>query len=219
MRRVLALDPSSKTGWALFVSTSLSEGKPLQAMELKEYGILHLGAPILTFEGAYPKNVMRAAWAMVDKLIELIRRLEPTEIVIEDTNPGRQALAQRFLEWLHYSLLSSIDNELVYNKIPRVSYIRTGVWRHKLGLSQTKADAKNNRVAKKIAGLAETNPELAKRMRKETGVRGRVTKKHYAVRMANGLFNKSFKVKDNDIADAILLGLAYIQGADINDGT
>ncbi len=216
MRSVLALDLSSKTGWAYFQSTSLSDNKPLQSFSLKEHGLVKLDKAILTYEGAYPMNLKRAAWAMTDMVMELIRRLEPTEIVIEDTNPGRQATSQRFLEWLHYSVLGMIDSDIVATKIPKVSYVRTGCWRQVVGLKQSKADAKNNRMAKKIA---ELGGDLAKRMRKETGVRGRITKKHQSVRMVNEIYKLGFKVKDNDIADAILLGQAFLQGAQINDGT
>jgi hypothetical protein len=40
--------------------------------------------------------------------------------------------------------------------------------------------------------------------------RGRVTKKHLSVNMTNTKFGLKLKLKDNDISDAILLGLAYI---------
>lgn len=219
MQRLLALDLSSKTGWALWKSTSLSEGKPLQSYTLAEYGLMKLDKGILEHEGTYPTNVKRAAWAMADKVIELIHRVQPTHIVIEDTVPGKQALSQRFLEWLHYSVLGMIDGDIPANLMPHVVYVRTGEWRHTIGLASTEADRKNNRINKKLKELAKTSPELAKQKRKELGVKGKRTKKHYAVDMVNDTWKLGFKVKDNDIADAILLGWAYINGAKPNDGT
>jgi len=216
MHRLLALDLSTKTGWAFFTSTSISDNKSLQPFKLEEYGLITLNQKILDFPGDYPENVKRACWAQTNGVVELIERLRPDTIVIEDTVPGRQALSQRFLEWYHYSLLSSIDSEFVPGAISRVVYIKTGVWRQTVGLKQSKQDAKNNKMANKIK---ELSPTMQREMRKSTGVKGKTTKKHLAVRMVNERFGLSFKVKDNDIADSILLGLAFIQGAPACDGT
>ena len=46
----------------------------------------------------------------------------------------------------------------------------------------------------------------------------KVTLKHVAVRKANQFFQLELKQKDNDIADAILLGVAFLQGAQVSDG-
>ena len=40
--------------------------------------------------------------------------------------------------------------------------------------------------------------------------RGKISKKHLAVRMVNDLYGKQLKLKDNDEADAILMGQAYV---------
>lgn len=220
VRRVLALDLSTKTGWAFFETTSLSEEKPLQAFKLSSYGLIVLSKAILAFAGDYPTNVKRACREQVDKIIAKVIELQPTEIVIEDTVPGRQALSQRFLEWLHYSLLDAIEAEVEWNLVtlamPRISYIKTGVWRQTVGLKQSKSDAKNNKIVNKTKDMPV---ELKKKMRKEFGVRGRITKKHQSVRMVNERWCLDFKVKDNDVADAILLGQAFLQGARVSDGT
>jgi hypothetical protein len=39
--------------------------------------------------------------------------------------------------------------------------------------------------------------------------RGKISKKHLAVRMVNEKYGKKLKLKDNDEADAILMGQAY----------
>jgi hypothetical protein len=68
----------------------------------------------------------------------------------------------------------------------------TSEWRKIVGLWMSKEDKKNNRQV-----------SIGKK-------RGKITKKHLSVRMVNEKFNKSLKLKDNDEADAILLGLAYV---------
>jgi hypothetical protein len=218
MAKLLALDLSTKTGWAYFETCGKSEefGTALENFKLVDNGLIKLGQNILTFEGEYPRNVMRAVWTQVDKVLDVVFKYEPSVIVIEDTVPGRQALSQRFLEWLHYNLLSSIESEVRADQMPKIVYLKTGVWRQNVGLKQSKADAKNNKIANKIKSLPK---DMAKKMRKETGVRGKISKKHQAVRMVNERFSLNFKVKDNDRADAILLGCAFLQGAPICDGT
>jgi hypothetical protein len=211
--RILSLDISSKTGWA-FRERAGEEGK----FALTAYGLMQLPQPILTYPGGYPKSVQRAAWAAADMAIQKALELKPDVIVIEDTVPGRKALSQRFLEWAHQAVLSGIEADFKPSDMPKVIYLRTGTWREAVGLKQTKADAKNNRQANKLKELKKTNPELAKKMAKKLGVRGKVSKKHLSVRLVNELWNLGFKVKDNDIADAILLGEAYILGAEPNDG-
>ena len=55
--------------------------------------------------------------------------------------------------------------------------------------------------------------------KKDLGIKGKVTKKHLAVRRANDLFNLTLIQKDNDVADSLLLGTAYFLGAEVCDGT
>jgi hypothetical protein len=64
----------------------------------------------------------------------------------------------------------------------------------------TNADKKHNKTTK-IAGLGNgTNPNY----------RGKITPKHLAVQKSNELYGLELKLKDDDIADAILLGRAFL---------
>jgi hypothetical protein len=71
-----------------------------------------------------------------------------------------------------------------------LKYMDPSEWRKIVDLKLSKADKDNNKAVKK----------------KEK--RGKITRKHLSVRMVNEKFGKSLKIKDNDEADAILLGFA-----------
>lgn len=49
-------------------------------------------------------------------------------------------------------------------------------------------------------------------------VKGRLTAKHLSVRMANKIFDLELILKDNDIADSILLGHSYLIEGEIKHG-
>jgi hypothetical protein len=70
----------------------------------------------------------------------------------------------------------------------------------------------------KIKAKSKAGGSLTPAEKKALGLKGRVTKKHVAVIEANRRFGLDFKQKDNDIAEAILLGVAYLSGAPICDG-
>jgi hypothetical protein len=81
----------------------------------------------------------------------------------------------------------------------------------------SKDDKINNKVLKKAKELAAaTKSKLDK---SKVGIKGAVTKKHLAIRFVNATYGLDLKVKDNDIADAICLGAAYLNGARTCDGT
>ena len=198
--RVLALDISSKTGWALFIEGPGS--KPV------EYGLLELGVGILSL-GEYPGCYLKAAHFMADKMRLLAGAKTPDVIVIEEINLGKNRYSQRFLEWTHCVTVQALSNY-------QVKYVNSSAWRKTLNLSLSKEDKKNNGKLSKATKAAEIVGQ--KLDKKVLGIRGRIGKKHLSVRYVNEKFDLKFKMKDNDMADAICLGAAYLLGADICDG-
>lgn len=198
--RVLALDLSSKTGWAFF-----DEGV------LKDRGLVQLGQPILSF-CEYPWCYMEAARAQAEKVYAVVQAIQPDQIVIEETNAGRNRYTQKFLEFLHCRILQLLEGR-------NVVYISSGVWRHKLELKLSAMDKRKNariREAKKIA--KQKGEKVDQDLLKQLGQKGRKGKKHLAVEYANATYGLQLKMKDNDIADAICLGTALLKGAEICDG-
>ena len=202
--RVLALDLSSKTGWAHFEQNGTER-------KLVEYGLIQLDRPILDFYKEYPWNYYRAAGWQGLNINDLVKRIGPEVIVIEETNRGKNRYTQKFLEFVHCRVL-----EQPYVNSRRVVYISSGVWRKKLDMSLSAEDRKNNtKLSKAKRYAAVTGQKLDKT---SIGVKGRIGKKHLAVRYTNATYGLNLKMKDNDIADAICLGTAFLEGAEICDG-
>jgi hypothetical protein len=180
--RLLALDASTKTGWALFV-----DGQYVQSGALPQVKVVNFNVntdPELSPE--YPYNVVDAAAAVAAAVEGLLSEHRPTFVVVENTNRGRNRHTQRILEFLHLELLKMLRAR----QLP-MAYMDSSDWRKLVEMRLSPADKINNRQVS--AGKK----------------RGRIKSKHLAVRLANERFGLALKLKDNDQADACLLGLAY----------
>lgn len=204
--KILALDISTKAGWA-FLSSDTFDLATVQGLE---YGSLKLDHPVIAF-GDYPWSYDKASEVMAAQLYELVLRFQPDVVIIEETNLGKSRYAQKTLEFIHKSLLTQL------RAFPgKVIYFSSSSWRQALGLTMTKEDKKNNaRLSKAKKYATEMGVKLDK---KALGVRGKINKKHLALRYVNDTFNLTLKVKDNDAADAICLAAAYLKGATPCDG-
>jgi hypothetical protein len=198
--RVLALDVSTKTGWATFIDGRLAD-----------YGTEFPDKKVGDF-GSYPMNYVRLAEHLVDSLAKKVleRFAAPgTEVVIEETNASRQNYSQKILEYLHFCL-----NRRLHGYGLKVSYVRTGEWRRAIGATQNAEERKLNAKIRRIK--QKTGSKLAKI---EGKVVGRRTQKHYALRAVNELFGIELPRKMEDAGEAILLGAAYLKGVPLCDGT
>lgn len=211
--KVLALDVATKTGFAVF-----DKDEDLEQGVLVEHGLLKMPQTIKEMVEAYPWNYIHATQQMAKQLTDLVARVQPDVIVIEETNLGKQRYTQKLLEFLHNALLTSLEKypETYGMMTPKVYYLSSRVWRSVLGLQMTKDDKKNNkalRVAKERAEMFGVTVD-----KKAIGVKGKVGWKHLSVRFVNDKFDLKFKQKDNDVADAICLAIAFAAGAEPSTG-
>jgi hypothetical protein len=215
MRRVLALDISLKTGWALLEKDEAASKTELP--RLLSYGKIHPSMPLkesLSKLG-YPWAYVTTAHEMAERMIALIREHKPTEIAAEETCKGRSRFSQKILEQLHCLFLWTLFNNEDLNDI-KVFYINTSDWRSNLGQTLTKEDRKSNGMLSKAKRRAELHGE---KLNKTTlGIRGRVGKKHLSIRWVNAKYGLNLKMKENDESDAISVGTAYILGCPHSDG-
>lgn len=204
--KVLALDISTSAGWALLEGEMGSKPIVLQT------GLVKNPKTVAGY-GNYPYNYWFAANSVSMGLADLLPRdawLELDAVIIEETNLGRARYTQKILEFTHCIVLAQLADLGVANQ---VKYINTGDWRRTLGIQLTKEDKRQNlrvRRAKKSG-----NRDILKAL----GIRGKIGKKHLALRYVYEHFQIPLKVKDDDIADAICLGTSYFLGAPICDGT
>ena len=183
MVRILSLDISSKTGWAVHEDLNLMNYGVIR-VEIKDFNV----NKDPNKHESYPYNLLDASNEMARLLAKLIADINPDEIVIENTVKGRNRHTQRLLEWLHKAMIEEIRG---LNR--RFYYLDPSEWRRILEIRLSNQDKKNNRLV-----------SSGKK-------RGRITKKHLSVRAANDLYGLKLKIKDNDIADAICLGRAFFE--------
>jgi electron transfer flavoprotein alpha subunit len=198
--KILALDLSTKPGYAVFEYEKLGAfGTFFAEKKAKDYG-------------DYPFSYVKLAQETVRKVMtDLIQVHDPDAIIIEETTLGRNSLSQKILEFIHFELLREIN---LMPLRPEVYYIRTGEWRNVVGCKQNDEEKKLNKEIKKIK--KKTGKTLAKIDGK---VVGRITKKHVALRVFYEKFGVELPIKMEDAADAALVGLAFLKGAETCDGT
>lgn len=193
--RILSLDMSTKTGYASMVSGP-------NGIVLEAYGTV---PQIHTPEGAYPETFVIWAYAVYEKIYELIDRFAPDVLVIEETAAGSKAIyTQKILEWIHFLLAKFIKETKI-----KAIYFMTEQWRRETGCLMTKEESKHN---KKVRAYKDKNK--SKIAYDENGKRiGRLTRKHINIRRANEVFGeflaKPLRKKDEDTADSLLLGFSY----------
>ncbi|WNM70300.1 hypothetical protein [Myxococcus phage Mx1] len=202
--RVLGLDLSTRPGWSFF------EGD-----QLVSFGNLSLDKTIYEY-GMYPWNYVGATEDVGALLFDKVLELNPDVVVIEETNLGKSRYAQKTLEFIHLDVLRRLRRWMQERPDREVIYLSSSSWRQALGLQMSKEDKKNNaKLAKAKKKAEEWGVKLDK---KAIGVKGKINKKHVALRFVNETFGLNLKVKQNDAADAICLAAAYIAGATPCDG-
>lgn len=193
--RVLALDISTKTGWASMVSGPTG-------ILLEAYGTI---PQIHTPEGLYPASFVEWAYKCFGEVEKLIDQFAPDVLVIEETVAGSKGVyTQKILEFIHFLLAKFIKESSI-----KAIYLLTGEWRSQVGCKMTKEESKHNKAVKKYK-----EEKQAKIAYNESGKRiGKLTKKHINIRRANEVFGQFLKEplrkKDEDTADSLLLGYCY----------
>lgn len=200
--RILSLDMSTKTGWALIVSKQ-------EGVELENYGqITGISEP----EGQYPANYVDWAYTCFGKIVEIIDNEAPDMLVIEETVAGSKSVySQKILEFIHFLVAKMIRDTGI-----KVRYFLTGEWRSLVGCLMTTAERLQNKKvrAHNQAEAIANSGAITKRARDKDGkVIGKISKKHVNIRRANEIFgtylDRPLVKKDEDSADALLLAYAY----------
>lgn len=193
---ILSLDISTKTGWSV---ADIKDGQYflMCAGTLQKREIPH---------DEYPKNYLDWAIDCASDIEELINSHKPDILVIEETSKGsKNNFSQKILEFIHCFMAMYITK----HKFP-THYYRTEEWRRICDCTMTKEEKKHNAKRSRKKTKLKKNNENTSIIKDKDGKRlGKITKKHVNIRRANELFNLELKLKDEDRADAILLGYAY----------
>jgi len=211
--RTLSLDISTSAGWALLGGTPAPNVLP----DILNKGLVKNPRKIAA-HGPYPWSYKAAADWLADELLTVFLTQQnlfgPIDVVvIEETNGSKSRYTQKVLEFIHKAVLDR------FSTVPcvRVVYVDTREWRSKLGCTLSKEQKKQN--AKLSKAKREAEAMGLKVDKKELGIKGKVTKKHVAINWANEHWKLDLKAKDDDIADALCVGTAFLRGATLSDGT
>lgn len=200
MHRILALDLSTHCGFAVF-----EDGK------LVQHGVINLPNGVFAY-GKYPIGFVKAAENQIDFVMD--KALEFDEmpvIVVETINNGKNRFTQQLLNFLHFALV-----QRMHAHDTEVFYVDSSAWRQAIGLEMTKEQKKAN--AKLSKAKREAAQSGAKLDKKKIGVKGKVTPKHLAIAHVNEVYGLKLKVKDNDAADAICIGEAWLKNVRHSEG-
>jgi len=199
---ILSLDLSTKPGYAIF-----EDGV------LKEYDTLFLDRNVAEF-GIYPFSFLKCAESVAERLFnEVIDQMNFDKIVIEETTAGRNNYSQKILEFIHFEVIRQLNKK----EYKSVAYVRTGVWRKLTGANQNDEEKKHNaryRAAKKKKVKGDKT-----RVRVDGELTRKLDKKDYAIRAFKEQFGIQLHKKMEDACEAALIGLAFIKGAPVCDGT
>ena len=173
-----------------------------EGIVLEAYGTI---PAIHTPIGAYPGSFVDWAYLCFGEISRLIDQYAPEVLVIEETVAGSKGVyTQKILEFIHFLLARFIRDTGI-----KAVYLLTGEWRSVVGCKMTKEESKHNKTVKKYKEDNKTKIAYS-----EAGKRvGKLTKKHINIRRANEVFGAFLKEplrkKDEDHADALLLGFCY----------
>lgn len=196
MPKLLALDISTHTGWATWEDSVF-----------KDYGVIDPPKTLKELGLKYPSSFLTFCDGISESIFELVKKVQPNSIVIEETNRAKARFSQKQLEWIHCLTLQKLNT---YNNLLNVHYVSTSAWRKVLDIRMSKDDKKNN---KKVNDAKKNGVN-----KKEAGVKGKVTTKHLAIRFVKEKYNINLLVKQNNEADAICLGEAFLNNVPLTEG-
>lgn len=195
VERVLSLDLSTKTGYALLLLSD--EGICLEA-----YGqVDKISCPE---NESYPGSYVTWAYMCYQKVEELIEKYQPDVLVVEEVTKSRNPFSQKILDYLHFLVAKFIQETGIKNV-----YFQTGDWRSEIGSYMNSEEKKRNKAVREYKKKNKTNIAYdinGKRI-------GLIGKKHVTIRLINDVFKdqlaKPLKRKDEDTADGIALSYCY----------
>jgi len=222
---LIAIDLSTKPGWAIFRNGVLTDsGTRFADKTVKDFGLYPFNYIDLA------RHIIRGLWDEI--ILPAVGRSIPDEdfhLVLEESTASSQNYSQKKLEFLHFCMI-----EEARRRPCGVVYIRDGVWKSIMGARQN-ADEKrlNSKIArqkkKKKEQYLKQNPGALKAPNfrakldldgsGKARVVGRLTIQDYYIRVVREKFGLALGREQEDQAAAILLGAAYLMDAPPCDGT
>ena len=200
---IISLDISTHTGYAVFTNGNLID-YGVFTVKIDDY-VSHIKS-YADIPTTFPKNVMSACRSMARYVKSLCKKYADPMVVIEHVNPGRQRISQLTLCWLHYAILNALPKY-------EIRYMLTSDWRKETGcyISKHPDVVKHNKMVSRAKRRAKKTKSGARVAKIDGHVVAPINQKKLAVRIVNDIYSKEipgFHIKDDNIADAILIGRA-----------
>lgn len=204
MSLIIAIDLSTKPGIAIF-----DGGKLVHATTI-------FNDKTVEDFGKYPYNYIEFVEYTINRLFKDVQSKgykwsSFDSIIIEETTRGRQNYSQKKLEFLHYQLLLTLENQK-----SKIVYIRDGTWKRIINAKMSKEEKANNAKIQRLK--RKTNKRIIRRDEEGNALR-KVNRKDVYIRAINNLLGTSFEREQEDSAAACGLALAFIKNAPLCDGT
>lgn len=146
----------------------------------------------------YPKGAYKRIINISDQIKDLVAQEDPDLILIEEINKGISRISQKSLDALHFFVIDRI-NLLGEELIDIIKYMDTIDWRGILNIKLDEQDKAYNKGAR----------EHNKKPKNKNNKLRIIDAKDLAIRHVNKRLKLDFEYEDNDVVDAICLGLAY----------
>jgi hypothetical protein len=201
--RFISLDISSNIGWAYF---EVSEGK-LSLLERGQIQQVEIDKNL-----TYPESYLdwsQRIWDQIWRTVLVNRQFE--NIITEETSKGsKDAHSQKLLEWIHKHLAEYAVKDLKSNdgKLHSIRYLQTGEWRTTAGCIMTAEEKRRNKKVRTTRKRGEAEGKKVVLVEIAGEKVGLVGKKHVALRRVQEIFGIELMMKENDQADALLIGYA-----------
>ena len=215
--KILSLDPSTSTGWSLFDKLTLLGYGTLDKVETKDYK--QEIRSWKDYPDSYPNNLMQTAGEVARMCGGLYDKHSPDLVIIEEINKGRSRISQKLLCFIQMAII-----DILQSKGAEIKFLTTDCWRGITNTRSTKEDrnfnAKIARLKKKRKGDLDkqikakeiTKADAAKINKLPAKIDGKVVGKRgtkdYALRRVKDIFGLEMKKKENDAAEALLIGVA-----------
>jgi len=201
--KYISLDISTNTGYAIFDNTKLLD-YGVFTRKVKEYK-----ADVKNYKDLpeiYPDNFLETADVITAECMKLITNNQIDLVIIEHPENGKQRFSQRLLEWTHLTLVRALKDAQVPFKYILVSDWRGHVKCYLKYWPEHQTWNKEVRKAKAKAIPTEKGTKVPKIEGKRVSA---TNQKKLSILIANQHY--LINVKDNNIADAINTGRAYIE--------
>ena len=180
----------------------------IETKKLITYGIIKPRVPLVS-KMKYPRRQLEICRNLREQIGDLISQLDSSDnvniIVIEEIAGSKNRLGQKTLDILHGIVWDGLCKRGYLERVCYYDVSGSKGWRTDLKLRLSDADKANNKEARLL------NKKIQKGTRKLPIIGPKHLAAEYVNRRYGTLFDVDLNSRDNDLADSIAIGSAFLQ--------